>query len=182
MSEPVPWLPHLATAFLGAIVRPDMTVFEWGCGGSTLWFADRVTRVISIEHNAEWQIEDRPNVEFRHIPPEAGELGNDPSNPFHYRSLSMGGVDFRDYCLAINDVYGHIDLIFIDGRARASCLYHAQRRIRPGGYIVLDNAERGYYLDQTLIFFEGWNRAAFYGDGPENNYKWETVVWQAPNE
>ena len=34
------------------------------------------------------------------------------------------------------------DLIVIDGRARAACIQHAIRKVKKGGYLLIDNSER----------------------------------------
>ena len=43
-------------------------------------------------------------------------------------------------------------MILVDGRARISCLKRAQSRVKPGGYIMLDDAERKYYNPGKALF------------------------------
>src|SRR5436190_46284 len=50
----IPWFSYAAIDFLGDFLRPDMTVCEYGSGGSTLFFAQRTQSVYSIEDNAKW--------------------------------------------------------------------------------------------------------------------------------
>src|SRR5213075_1346542 len=50
----VPWFSYAAIDFLEKFLRPDMTVCEYGSGGSTIFFAQRVKSVFSIEDNAQW--------------------------------------------------------------------------------------------------------------------------------
>ena len=168
----LPWLPYLAIDFLDQWLTREMTVFEWGSGKSTGWLAQRVKQVVSIEHDAQWLIGLRDNIDLRIVPPEDGSIGDNPANPHHYHSRAMGGVNFKNYATAI-DEFDQFNLILIDGRARASCFYHAIPKIAKGGFIVLDNTERDYYLAQVGSYVGKWNRITFYGDGPENTWKWE---------
>lgn len=171
MSD-LPWLPYLAIDFLDNWLTPEMTAFEWGAGKSTGWLAQRVKNIVSIEHDPQWLIGLRDNIDLRIIPPEDGELGDNAANPHHYRSRPLGGINFKNYATAI-DGFDQFNLILIDGRARASCLYHAIPKVAQGGFIVLDNTERDYYLSQVGSYIGKWNRVTFYGDGPENSWKWE---------
>ncbi|MES1224680.1 MAG: hypothetical protein ABUT20_54815, partial [Bacteroidota bacterium] len=46
-------------------------------------------------------------------------------------------------------------LILIDGRARTSCIKHAVGKLKPSGFLILDNAERKYYTsEQTILISE----------------------------
>ena len=50
----LPWYSYSMIAFLSDKVRPDMRVFEYGSGYSTLWWARRVAHVTSCEHDQYW--------------------------------------------------------------------------------------------------------------------------------
>ena len=50
-GKPVPWFTYGAISFLEEQITPDMSVFEYGGGQSTLYWADRVRRVFSIDHD-----------------------------------------------------------------------------------------------------------------------------------
>src|SRR5215469_14032663 len=50
----LPWFSYAAIDFLEDYLRPDMAVCEYGSGGSTLFFSQRVRSVYSIEDNGEW--------------------------------------------------------------------------------------------------------------------------------
>lgn len=173
----IPWLPYLAIDYLDHWLKPDMTAFEWGAGGSTGWLAQRVKSLVTIEHNPQWTIGLRDNIELQIIEPENGAIGDDPSNPHHYRARAIGDANFEKYAKVI-DQYNEFDFILIDGRARASCLFHALYHIKVGGFIVIDNTERDYYLAQVGKLFENWNKITFFGNGPENEWKWETTFFQ----
>src|SRR5688572_27506537 len=53
LLQPLPWLPAAAVSFLDDKLA-GLSVFEWGSGGSTLWFAERARSVVSVEHDPVW--------------------------------------------------------------------------------------------------------------------------------
>ena len=50
---PVPWFTYPAIRMLEKIITPDLRVFEYGSGGSSIWWSERVNEVYSIEHDLE---------------------------------------------------------------------------------------------------------------------------------
>ncbi|MDM8553380.1 hypothetical protein QUF75_01435 [Desulfococcaceae bacterium HSG7] len=54
LKDVQPWIAFGAIRFLEKHLHEDMHVFEYGIGGSTLFFAKRVKAVVSIEHDKEW--------------------------------------------------------------------------------------------------------------------------------
>src|ERR1039457_5493474 len=48
------WFSYATIDFLQSFFRPQMSVFEYGSGGSTLFFVNRVRPVLSPEDNATW--------------------------------------------------------------------------------------------------------------------------------
>lgn len=120
--KPRPWLSDEATVFFDSILKPEFTVMEHGGGGSTLWLAERVKHVTTIEHDLNWYVV----LEKRK-----------PANV----TLVMGqGVLY----------IAPVDVLFIDGEPvenRAEWILAAQRLVKPGGYVVLDNANRPEYAE-----------------------------------
>lgn len=199
--QAIPWLPYLAIDYIHSFLTssnllnkwPDpRSVFEWGSGGSTIFFQEmRIPDLVSIEHDKEWydRVDKRLRMskglfsaKYHFIPYETPEIGPDKANPAHYKSGSteLGLVNFKKYASVI-DQYGKFDLILIDGMARASCLYHAISHVKEGGCIVLDNVgDRSYYLAQTDYLFgnyeNGWERIVFTGYGPILDYQWSTLI------
>ena len=183
---PEPWLPYLVTEFIRQIICP-VSVFEWGSGGSTVMFLRmKLARLVSVEHDPAWyeriqgELSRRSlkHPDYRLIPYEDGEIAPDKGNPAHYKSGSteLGPVNFRAYASAIDD-QPPFDLVLVDGMARASCLAHAVGKVKPGGYLVLDNTgDRPYYLEQTRHLFEGWETVVIDGHGPILDYPWQTTI------
>lgn len=183
----VPWFPDLVRMLLEAHIMSGIDVFEWGCGGSTVWFCNHDCNVMSVEHNKAWA--DRVNsgiyscdpVVF--VPPDDGSLYPDPGDKsiaFHYKSGSteVGDVRFESYARRI-DTCDMFDIVLVDGRARPSCVLHGYTHVKPGGLLVLDNAERKYYRNVWMLL-DNWEKVHIVGHGPTLDYMWETMIWRRP--
>lgn len=116
----LPWIHKDAIAYLESILRPDFRVMEHGAGGSTLWFSDRVAEVVAFEDDPDWQ---------REIQRNAGE---------NVRVLSPAVFH------AFEGYQSGYDLLMIDGlpTQKAAWMTAAREIVRPGGWVVLDNANR----------------------------------------
>jgi SAM-dependent methyltransferase len=175
--DKMPWLSFSAIDFLKKTVQPDMLVFEYGSGGSTLFWASRTKYVISVEHDRSWfekmhaeltrdQIK---NVDYLLAEPQEDPLYAKKSiqNPDDYISegKNYSGKNFQNYVKTI-DKYPdeHFDIIIVDGRARPSCIKHAAGKLRHKGYLVIDNTERRYYLSSFHFNKREWKTREF--DGP----------------
>lgn len=161
VAEEQPWITFAAIRFLEKNVKENMHVFEYGVGGSTLFFAKRAKEVVSVEHDPIWlnkitEIIKRQGYNNWHgllIQPRHDPLYSqkDPSNPDAYISGSdkFRGYSFKEYVSSIDgypDKY--FDLVLIDGRARPSCFKHAIPKIKKNGYVIWDNTDRNYYFNK----------------------------------
>lgn len=186
-----PWITFSAIEFLEKHLSKNMKVFEYGLGGSTLFFAKRVEQVVSVEHEPEWyyQVSEllkengMTNWEGHLIEPTNDELTErrDPSDYLSYVSAAnkFKNKSFKNYVLSI-DKYPdkYFDLVLIDGRARTSCLFHSLSKVKRGGYIILDNSDRDYYLKKTYELLSNFQLIDFPGPSPYVNFFTRTSVWQ----
>jgi len=105
------------------------------------------------------------------------------SDPISYASedKSFVGMSFFDYVTAIDNYPDkYFDIILIDGRARPSCFKHSINKIKQGGYIILDNAERAEYSPiEELAKSLGFLIEEYWGPGPYNPYCWRTIFMKA---
>jgi hypothetical protein len=109
----LPMMTADEVAFLGSKLRPSDRVFEWGSGASTRWFAGRVARVTTVEHQLEWA-----RALLADIPPNVSLLYVPPSGPWVDTGDDGNGITFRDY---VQVTAGRQDVFLIDGRARVEC-------------------------------------------------------------
>ncbi len=177
----IPWLVFSCIDFLDKWLKKDMQVFEYGSGGSTLYFAEKTGKIISIEHDAKWfnyaqtVIEKAgfDNISYSLIEPKAMEnnLPVDCSKPENYTScfLEYKGYEFSTYASAIDQYTNEsFDLVVVDGRVRHSCIMHAMKKVKQNGVLLLDNADRSYYLKPfpELLDKHKWKLVEFIGHFP----------------
>lgn len=190
-----PWISFAALRFLEDILRKDMRVYEYGSGGSTLFFAKHVKEVIVTEHDRNWydtvvsemNKNNIRNCRVRLFEPilDTATFNKDISDPDAYISDCevYRGMSFKNYASSI-DVYPDefFDVVFIDGRSRPSCFKHAVKKVKKGGYLVLDNAETPYYsYIHTTLSDKKWKKYNFYGPFPYVYHFSETCVWHKLN-
>ncbi len=192
LSDECPWISFSAIDFLENIITKDMNVYEYGSGGSTLFFARRAHTVISTEHDRNWygKVHDDINnkgllnCEVRLFEPVKilSASSQDAGDPDSYSSggKEYDGMSFKNYASSI-DSYpdAHFDIIFIDGRSRPSCFKHALRKVKEKGFIVLDNAEIPHYVHIHNSLNNGaWSKHDFLGLFPYLYHFSETCIWQ----
>lgn len=135
-----PWLTESAIEFLKEFFeqKPNATVLEFGSGASTLWIAERTTNLYSVENCAGW---------YNKI---TNLLSNGNYNKVDYL---LKETPYYNVCDQFPDNF--FDLVIVDGRNRKGCIAHSIPKLKPGGILMLDNAERRYY-HPVFSLMEGW--------------------------
>jgi len=134
----IPWFSYSAVDFLRHFLLPHMSVFEYGSGGSTLFFGRRVNSVLSVEDNAAWFERVSNRLETESIRNVCLKLF-----PFDFKNPE--GFEKSEYLRAIEG--RRFDVIIIDGseewiHVRPICFEKAERYVAPGGIIVVDDSWR----------------------------------------
>ena len=134
----LPWFSYAAIDFLEQFVQPHMTVFEYGSGGSTLFFARRARSVLSIEDNEKWYELVSSRLEEKGLANASLRLW-----PFDFKTAA--GFEQSDYLLALPDE--RFDIIVVDGTEewtliRPVCFRKAEAHVKKGGIIVVDDSWR----------------------------------------
>lgn len=184
----VPWIVFGAKEFLSLHIKPGSRVFEYGMGGSTLFFLDAACTVVSVEHDVEWGrrlttlIGSNSRWTSLVVPPD--QRGANVSNDL-YSSCFPGyeSSDFQEYVETITvQPDESLDVVMVDGRARSGALAAAASKVVPSGVIVLDNAERPRYskaVDELCA--QGWRAKRLFGPGPYVDYEyWDTLFLVKP--
>lgn len=142
-NREAPWWTPGAIQRLEQIMQPYWIAFEWGSGRSTYWLAKRVKQITSIETSAEWFARLRPvqgsNILMRFVPLDS--------------AYAIDGL-----------VNASLDLIVIDGIDRLQCLRHALPKLKPDGWLVLDDFESLIYRDLRAMV-RGWPGVELYDNG-----------------
>ena len=123
-GNPLPWYTYPAIEFLRQLDFSDKTVFEYGSGMSTLFWAGKAKRVVSVEDDEQWC------GTLRNLLPANAELIYEP--------------DLANFPGIISS-RGEFDIIVVDGpargRTRLKCCHAALPHLGEGGLIILDNSD-----------------------------------------
>lgn len=189
LDKPSPWLTFDSISFIKKWLQPGAKVFEYGSGGSTLFWLSQGATCVTIEHNPDWfvivqkNLKNSDRIDYRLVPPEPNENQEgvyDPEDPDCYVSGDPKYKDYRfDNYVSQIDVFpdAYFNLILIDGRARPSCIKHSVSKIKLGGLLVIDNTERSYYLSKTTSYLLHFEKRHFQGVGPMLDQMWQTDVY-----
>ncbi len=123
-----PWLSPAVIEYLETIIKPEWDILEHGCGGSTLWFAQRCKSVTAYESDPDFA---------------AAIRGRAPSNAKIVSWAKPNAPTLKT----------RFDLLLIDGEpieTRGPWITAALRLVKPGGVIVLDNYNRPEYETERL--------------------------------
>jgi hypothetical protein len=175
LNKQLPWVTFYALDFLNTLDFKEKRVFEYGSGASTLYWLSKGASCVSIEHEKQWY--DKMNssfaaiaeVDYRLVEPELlshSKTVKNPGNPDHYSSNSpeFKNYDFSHYVQQIDEFPDeYFDIVMIDGRSRPSCIKRSLSKVRVGGFMIVDNTDRDYYLQETIYYLKNFSRQEFFG-------------------
>ena len=150
LGNPLPWYTYPAIDLLTTKDFTGKRVLEFGAGHSTLWWAVKAERVVSLEDNFEWY-----GWLKKRVPSNVELLFN-----------SDAGSDIE-----ANLRGKRFDVIVIDGLDRLACAQKAINLLADGGAIVLDNSDgfwgaNGSYPIMDLFREHSFCRVDLYGHAP----------------
>jgi len=134
-GKAVPWWSYAANEWVKARIRPTDKVFEYGCGGSTIWLAARTKSVVSIEHDNAWYQKIRSSL------PGNAKVVYEPAQS------EVSSDIHSSYSSAILASEPPFDIIVIDGMERNACAMLAPEALAPEGIIIFDNSHRTKYRE-----------------------------------
>jgi radical SAM protein with 4Fe4S-binding SPASM domain len=162
-GNPIPWYTYPAIEYLKQLDFSEKSIYEFGCGNSSLFWAKRAKSVISVDENEDWY---------------ASRLKNKPQN-LNLKLRATG----EEYYNSILEEDTTFDVIIIDGNHdRDKCATNAVKKLSANGMVILDNSDR-------VSEFEEYSNAAqiltkadliqidFMGFGPINNFTWATTLF-----
>jgi predicted O-methyltransferase YrrM len=185
-----PWIGESAIIFLDAWLKPTDVGLEYGSGRSTAWFASRVGRMTSVENDAAYHASVKETlaakglaakVDYRMVPCEFDDMDEPPTHAY-----AQVAREFAD---------GSLDFAMVDGMIRETCMREVMPKIKPGGLLILDNANR-YFPNPSLggystsheprsePYSPKWARLAQELEGWRHGLLtdrlWDTRVWVRP--
>lgn len=169
LENPVPFIVLDAIKFLDGIVEQGMQVLEAGGGNSTLWFLEKGAQVTTYEHNNYWA---------HHI------LSTIKYNPlrFHEKNIKMKVMQGEAATGDMSLISDHsLDIVLIDCMndftRRNDCIKALINKVKPGGWIVLDNSDNPInWLGAELL--EGKEVHRFSGYAPMGLFVCQTTFWR----
>ena len=120
-----PWWTFCVKRRVDAILTADMNLVEFGSGQSTAWLAQRTGSVRSIEDNREWHSRVRQNSD------QAG-----------LTNVSLDLRPLEDYANVDDIPDESVDFCVVDGAVRGRCVTAIIPKIKPGGWVYLDNSDK----------------------------------------
>jgi hypothetical protein len=124
-ANAIPWYSYPAIEYLKQLDFTNRDVFEFGSGQSTLFWAQRARRVVSVEDDEAWY-----GIVSAKLPPNCEMI------------LEKDIAVYPTHLARYPDGF---DVIVVDGasrgRTRNKCARAAIEHLRPGGLIILDNSD-----------------------------------------
>jgi predicted O-methyltransferase YrrM len=162
------WMHPIEFSQIRAVLHAvaPRTMVEWGSGGSSRAWLEALPDLellFSVEHDAKWAervrasiTDPRFHLELCPPPPELPEPVHIPRNHETGQRheawtlrLEHEPEHMRHYVDAPAAAGVRFDVALVDGRARIHCLRKAFELVRPGGVVLLHDAQRPVYR-QTL--------------------------------
>lgn len=155
-GNPIPWYSYPAIEYIKQLDFSDKSVFEYGSGNSTRFWAERCKKLVSVEDNREWF--DKIKTK---IPATVEYLFFEHKN---------------EYIESIRQFPNEFDFIIIDGSYRYDCAVEALKKLRNDGFIILDNSD---WKEKTskLLRDADLIEVDMAGFGPINGYTWTTSFY-----
>lgn len=155
-DQPIPWYTYPSYEYLKQFDFSEKNIFEYGSGNSSIFWAKRSKKVISIEDDKEWYQIVKINI---------------LKNQDIYFAQKR-----EEYVNLIGRFPINFDVIVIDGKYRYDCATKSITKLSSGGMIILDNSDWHpkscqFLRENDLI------QVDFSGFGPINGYTWTTSIF-----
>jgi predicted O-methyltransferase YrrM len=129
-----PWLTPDAVRLLVSMLRRSDRGAEFGSGRSTIWIAERVGHLTSVEHDKVWYDEVSANLRDRRI-----------ANVTYIFAPQDQSEELGEYArTALAFENATLDFALVDGLYREHVSKLIIPKIRPGGLLIIDNVN--WYL------------------------------------
>lgn len=158
------WYTYPAIEYLNNLDFSQKSIFEYGSGNSSIFWAKKSRDVVSVEHDEQWFLKVKSNLRQNQT------------------LFLKNNEDYENTSLKVNKIF---DVVVIDGIRRVECSKVIQGCLNKdsdeGFMIILDNSDRykdtSKYLREKLDLIE----VDFHGFGPINGYTWTTSIFLSRN-
>jgi predicted O-methyltransferase YrrM len=165
-----PWIVPAAIGWLRRRIRRRWRVLELGGGRSTVWFASRAGEVLAFEDDPVWVGWARERIAARGL--TGAEIRELPVERF---VAELERLDDDRFDLVV------VDFLESPEADRVDAVRAARAKVRPGGFLLLDDSDRPAYAGAYELL-RGWRERRFVGvkDGwPE---VCETAIFRRPRK
>ena len=139
-NQDKPWLTKKANEYLGKNINKKMIGLEFGSGRSTLFFAKKLKKLVSVENNQDWYVKVQSLLQeqkIKNVDYRIAHVDNDKPDISNYHKIID---EFKD---------GNFDFILIDGAIRDLCSLKAIYKLNSSGLLVIDNVN--WFLPSNSI-------------------------------
>lgn len=161
-GTPIPWVTYSFIDFIKDRINKQQSVFEFGSGNSTFFYAKYAGKVVSVEHDKDWL--DKINKSDKKT----------KNSEMIYCELQRDG----DYCRMPLKLKEKFDIIIVDGRDRVNCCKQSVGALTAAGVVVLDDSEReSYKAGVDFLIAAGFKHLPFTGISPGLFYRKSTSIF-----
>lgn len=163
-GNPIPWCTYPFIKFIEPRLKKDFTVFEYGSGNSTIWYAKKVKQIISVENDEAWF-----KVISKILPANAKLI---------YIKSDIDG----EYCRSVIKQNIKFNIIIIDGRDRINSIKFSVNQLTDDGIIVFDNSQIEKYKEGlNLLNSMNFKKIDFIGSLPIVSHDNQTSIFYRDN-
>lgn len=154
-GKELPWYTYPAIEFLSQLDFSEKSVFEYGLGNSSIFWAERAKNVTSVDDDKKWCATVRKKM-----------LKNQKICLLQNRD---------DYVNCIEKSNQKFDVIIVDAKYRLDCAKKSIEFLKDGGIMIIDNSD--WYPDVARYIKEqGFIQVDFAGFGPSIGFTWVTSI------
>jgi hypothetical protein len=147
--NPLPWMNYPFLEFIKNRLNKTQNLFEYGSGYSTVFFAERMKSVTSVEYDKDWF-----------------EKAKEMTKAFLNTEIIFQELN-DDYSKAIKKTKKKFELIIIDGRKRVQCAINSFEHLNDEGVLILDDSSREEYKEIWDFYLgKGFREITFQGLKP----------------
>lgn len=161
-GNPIPWVTYSFIDFIKTRLNKEHTVFEFGSGNSTFFYAKYAGIVVSVEHDKTW----------------FNKIEKSEAKPHNSELIFCELVRDGDYCRIPVKLDQKFDIIIVDGRDRVNCCKQGIEALSATGVLVLDDSERDVYKEAVdFLIAKGFKHLLLSGISPGLFYRKSTSVF-----
>lgn len=164
-GSPEPWFTYPFLNVLKERIDMSMSLFEYGCGNSTLYYSNVLSEVYAVEHDEIWVEKLKKKIDKSQCRVEIIH----EAIPSEFVNIDIKELSFindaNKYVNSISRFDRRFDIVVVDGLFRNSCLLKSTDCLSDRGVVILDNT---HYVEELKVGCDhmkalGFKRLDFWG-------------------